>query len=93
MQRSKTLSDRIICTPEVTMVKFSCLSPGSTVCQIPKPVESRTAYCTVRQNESIMAEVTITNRAGRNNTKADTAGNSQPYTVYAEARSLFTIVH
>ena len=40
-----------------------------------------------------MAEVTITNRAGRNNTKADTAGNSQPYTVYAEARSLFTIVH
>ena len=73
-QKSKTLRDKIICTPPVTEVTFSCNSSGSKVCQISKPVTNRTAYCIVRRNETITAAVTITNEISRFDTKTDTAG-------------------
>lgn len=71
----EALSDKIMCTPPVNKVNFSCNSSRSTSCQISKPVTNKTAYCIVGQNETITTEVTIKNTIGRTDTKAETAGN------------------
>ena len=75
MQTSKTLRDAIICTPPVTSINFSCNSSGSTVCQVPKPVTDRIAFCRVRRNETVTTTVTIKNKIGRFDTKTETTGN------------------